>query len=316
MRRAYWTDTTRIEAGAPSPVRGRELPVTVYYPTDAAVSEALPPYYRDSEAFVGVLPPEVYARVRALRLPVVADAPVGTSRPWPLLVFIHGWKERSDAYSLLLMELASRGRIVVGIDQPYQGRVVLSGGAVTEAREDHFADPMEMISFYGADVSAVLERTLAHPDFGPAIDRGRITAVGHSNGALAALTAVRDDDRITDVVSLNGWDAVFDDVFSPRVPTLLLRANSDAAPSPEFLARHPDFLDVASPEMSHGTVMDTGWTTPTSASSRDEGIRAIRSVADLLDSYLASPSAVDRVRAIERTVGRAASIRGGPGGHP
>ena len=200
-------------------------------------------------------------------------------------------------------------RIVVAIDQPYQGRVVLADGSVTEAREDQFADPMAMIHYYGADVSVVLGKVLRDPELRPLIDTTHIAIAGHSNGALAALAAERDDPRVTDVVALNAWDGVFERVFAPRRPLLVQRAPGDAAPTDHFLASNPSVVDPELSNSRHESVMDEGWLSATEEREIGAAAETVRLIARLVHAYLTDERPAQRFERLQELAGEHLSLR-------
>ena len=260
--RFWWTDATRAEGAKPDDGDHRELHVQLFYPRARPMGTATPSvYFRDLSAFDGVFEKDVIQGLEQTVVQATVGGHVAPDRErYPVLLFVHGWQAQSDAYTALLTELASHGFIVAAIDQPYQGRVALRDGSVSAASESHFSDPMAMVSYYGADQSFVLTR-LEELDSGTGplsgrIDTSRVLAMGHSNGALSALGAALRDPRLRAVVSIDGWDPAFEQVFRLDPPLMLLRTGGAVPVGAEYLEQSSNVTEVSLVDTEHLSASD------------------------------------------------------------
>ncbi|MET9210732.1 MULTISPECIES: alpha/beta hydrolase family protein [unclassified Nocardia] len=145
-----------------------------------------------------------------------ADVPVSPARErWPVVLFSPGYGAPRAFYSGLVADLASRGFVVLAIDHPYESAVTeLADGTVATTVENIAADDPDAIRYMTecletrtADLRFVLDQ-LARPEvLGPLEDRvdlGNATAIGHSLGGAAALSALAADPRLTAAANLDG----------------------------------------------------------------------------------------------------------------
>jgi len=143
------------------------------------------------------------------------DAPLkATGRPFPVLIFSHGFGESSLTYSAQLEDLASHGYVVFGIEHPFdayavelaKGRVVLFAKAKWDSARTRpngaVAYQLAQVPLRAADVRFVVDQLArlgalsGGTRFAGALDLGRIGAFGHSLGGIAAASACRFDARI------------------------------------------------------------------------------------------------------------------------
>jgi pimeloyl-ACP methyl ester carboxylesterase len=205
--------------------------VYIWYPADVgrdAVPAPYIPHFAQVENAVGVaslkgdLGP-AYDPIKSgrLRSHSVENARCHPSqRPYPVLVFSHGFGESSLTYASLLEDLASHGYIVAAIEHPYDcSSVVFPGGRTVPfakaAWDAAKAKPdgavryqIAQIPTRAADIRFVVDKLggsdgAAMPG---AILRGhldlrRLGVFGHSLGGMAAARACEDDARIGAVMN-------------------------------------------------------------------------------------------------------------------
>ena len=145
-------------------VGGRQLPVAMWYPARPDAAGTAQPYY-------GVLPSV------ALR-----DAPVAEGGPWPVVLFSHAEHSIKEQSAFLVERLARAGYVVLAPD--HLGDTVQEplGGALPGTLRER---PL--------DLRAVLDRLAAHRGSDPEwwvtkLDLAHVAAMGHSLGAVAALS--------------------------------------------------------------------------------------------------------------------------------
>lgn len=105
--------------------------------------------------------------------------PSGPSGAIPTVVFAPGWDNQSAAYDPLLVEIASAGYLVIGVDSP--GTSSYFGG--TPESSDLANNTL--------DLSAALDNVEAG-SLGGRVDRWAVAAAGHSDGGSAVATLALD----------------------------------------------------------------------------------------------------------------------------
>lgn len=218
-------DWRRWDPLAPSRQR-RQLMVQLWYPARARGITKGAPYVEAGVAHVLDrelrVPPGTFEAVRTHAHPgaAVAFAP----RPFPVVLYSHGYGSWRNASTGLVEELVSRGFFVATIDHPYDAEAVeFPNGTIARIRPIHqpnppLANPLsqwdasveERLTVRVADVRFVLD-ALATLDAGgnpdakgvtlPAhlagsLDLSRIAMFGHSLGASTMIEAMREDRRI------------------------------------------------------------------------------------------------------------------------
>ena len=160
-------------------------------------------------------------------------ARLASGGPFPLVVYSHGTFGSADNAMYLVEHLVRRGYIVAAPDYP-----LTSNAAFTKVR---FADISDVVQ-QTRDVKFIIDRLLADPVFGPAIDAAKIGTTGHSLGAVTSYftsfgTQTRDP-RIAATALIAGGDPVESALMSDmgllgtghaavRVPALFLSAEKD-----------------------------------------------------------------------------------------
>jgi predicted dienelactone hydrolase len=138
-------------------VRGRTIPLALWYPTTAGSAE------RD------VVLAEIYP-ARAVR-----DAPIAEGGPRPLVLLSHGSGGGSADLWWLAARLARAGFVAAAIEHP----------------GNRFGDdsPEGVVAVWRRprDASVVLDGLLSDPELGRWIDGGRVGAAGHSSGGYTAI---------------------------------------------------------------------------------------------------------------------------------
>jgi predicted dienelactone hydrolase len=229
-------DSSRTEPFSQSPDARRELAVWVWYPAEAAKASRRAEYVPHLREIAGALGDSlVHAEFGSADSAIasglvlshsIADAPLlKTHRPFPVLIFSHGFGETSVTYSAQLEDLASHGYVVFGIDHPFDawavwlapGRVVPFAGARWDSA---LARPGGAVAYQLAQVPLRaddirfllgqvirLNRGVPGSRFAGALDVGKIGAFGHSLGGIAAASACRRDARIRACLNEDADDA-------------------------------------------------------------------------------------------------------------
>lgn len=206
-------------AGAPAPVRVRVLRL---------VDRSRRAHFRDGTSTARVL-------TTAVRYPT------GGRRPFPLIVFAHGFALLPQDYSALLEVWARAGYLVAAPVFPVENANAPGG----PARSDLLNEPR--------DISFVISRlTAATSPLHGLIDPTRIAVAGQSDGAVAALSVAYDrrflDRRVDAAVVLSGAAAAGFVAPSRGPPLLAVQGTQDPFNAPVTTAayfrlmRRPKFL--------------------------------------------------------------------------
>lgn len=109
---------------------------------------------------------------------IAVNARIASTPPqYPLILLSHGSTSVNMSLGWLGAYLAQRGYIVAAVN--HHGNTTAEGQPLSQG----FLTPWER----AADLSAVLDRLLADPKFGPHIDPLRIGAAGHSAGGATVI---------------------------------------------------------------------------------------------------------------------------------
>ena len=139
----------------------------------------------------------------------------------PLVLFSPGQSTNSAFYTGLLVEMASRGLVVAGIDHTFDAPVEFPDGRVEVPPSD--VDESTLLATRVADARFVLDRL-----------GDRASVVGHSLGSRTAVGAIDQDRRFTAGIAIDGnplGDA------SLRAPFMLLGNQSHRrADDPDWAA--------------------------------------------------------------------------------
>jgi predicted dienelactone hydrolase len=145
---------TFVDAG-----RDRKLVVELWYAPEPGAASAVEP---------------LRAPLRGLR--VARDAKRRPAPPAPLILASHGGFGNRLSLGHLAAPLAVAGYVVASVTHP------------GTSAEDFSADGVARLEQRALDLSHVLDRLLADPEWVPAIDAGRVGVLGHSFGGWAAIS--------------------------------------------------------------------------------------------------------------------------------
>ncbi|WP_280201418.1 alpha/beta hydrolase family protein [Nocardia cyriacigeorgica] len=235
-------DTTIPAPIGPSPVGrvdtvldrdGRPIPVSVWYPTRSSgtapyipASTAVVRAQLAAEAALWLRTPGAAPTMATTVLPVAEGAPLAGDR-LPVVIWSPGMGTPRWLASGLLMDLASRGYVVVAIDHTGESPAVEIRGKVRTGTPPAPGDPAYMrtqLDTRVADARHVLDRLDALPVVGGHLDHSRIAMAGHSYGGQTTVTTMASDPRILTGIVLDGsagWDGVSPAPVLER-PVLLL----------------------------------------------------------------------------------------------
>jgi predicted dienelactone hydrolase len=123
-----WVDTARSEAFVADPRARRELMVQIWYPAQAQATGPRAAYLPDACAVTAAFarfqgrPAFIFRHLKYVMTHAMASAPAASDLPaFPVLLFLEGASGFRQMNTYQVEQLASRGYIVVAIDQPGAG---------------------------------------------------------------------------------------------------------------------------------------------------------------------------------------------------
>jgi len=177
---------------------------------------------------------------------------------YPVVLFSHGLLGLpSDAYLVILEELASHGYIVIGIDHSYFNLItVFPDGSFASSKKltaefekllpgEQNEFQAKAIGIYKTDIKFVLDQ-LATVNQDPAskfyrrLDLEKVCVMGHSAGGTASIELCRNDVRCKAAINLDGW---YDHIIGAepiQQPLLLLFGSKSievVEPTAEYLKK-------------------------------------------------------------------------------
>ena len=245
----HLVDSTRPDPQTRNRFGGRPVTVQLWYPAKpSAAPRARAPYvlernFVDSLIGSGYYDDTLVLRSwSSLRTHAVLDAsPAGGGHP--LVTESHGFGVARVNGTLVAEELASRGYVVAAIDHAHGGMMLLPDGSVSSTNDDSTAwnnasFHATQMNVWADDIGFVVDRMRLGTVAGVAravartADYGRVAAIGHSSGGLAAAEACSRVAVVRACVNMDGGLA--DPAGKPIVdfavagvtkPTLMLRSH-------------------------------------------------------------------------------------------
>lgn len=228
-----WTDTTRRDLYAPSPVTARTVSVWVWYPAAPGAVAASGQYAPGAWSGLSFAGPAAFlegplATVR----PHAVDGPPAARGRFPIIVLEPGMGLAAPEFTALAEGIASEGYIVAGVTPTYSANLtVIDGRAVRSTAGGNPPDlgsqtatALEnadvLLTTWAADATFAAARVRILDRSGPLaghVGVGPITYVGHSFGGAAALQACVDDPQCAGAVDIDGTQ------FGPVVRTGMRR---------------------------------------------------------------------------------------------
>lgn len=225
------------------PATSRPLTVDIWYPVAAGTTGTMARYSFLPTAFVD----------SKLAL---ADAPLATDGPFPLVVYAHGSGGQRYIASYLTEDIASHGYVVLAADHTGDTATDrILGTSVTQDQND-----MNRPADVTAEIDWALAQSAAPGMFlSGAIDPAEIGLVGHSYGGYTVLAdvgghttplgTVVPDPRVKAVVAQAPYTLRLSDaeLASIRVPTMLMVGTLDTTTPPDPDSTRPFALITGRP---------------------------------------------------------------------
>ncbi|HVY90523.1 MAG TPA: dienelactone hydrolase family protein [Hyphomonadaceae bacterium] len=240
-----WIDTSRPEQATDDTSDKRNVVVQAWYPAAANASGPHSIYMDGLKALpdnVEGLPSFLLRSFGGIDTHGITDAPISDDlRKWPVIVFQNGYGASRAFYTGLITQLASRGYVVLAVDNPYEAVVTqLADGSVVYTVEHFLENDPDRTRFMKGrldlrveDIKFVLDQ-IARPDaVGPRLaghlDLDHVAAIGHSAGGAAAALAMDNDDRIKAAVNIDG--TLYGGVSDRKIERPFLLIDSDHSES-------------------------------------------------------------------------------------
>jgi pimeloyl-ACP methyl ester carboxylesterase len=126
-RNFHFIDESRPETFTPDPHDRREVSMQIWYPSNGRTTEATKPYLESAKeadrAIAGFfsIPRYLNTHLGLVKTHSFRDAPLTEgSKPFPVIIFNHGFSAVSINYTTLVEELASHGYIVIGVGHAFE----------------------------------------------------------------------------------------------------------------------------------------------------------------------------------------------------
>ena len=153
------------------------------------------------------------------------NIPNNASKKFPILFFLHGFGMSRYSYITIIEDLVSQGIVVISLDSPHSGLMILSNGEVINTLYD--GKPVGKCESMAKDVSFVYDWIKNSKDeklnkLIPFIDFSKAGVVGHSLGGAAALETCRIDNRFSACIDLDGDPFGKVEEVGLNKPTLIL----------------------------------------------------------------------------------------------
>ena len=220
-----FTDSARKELYS-GKVEPRRFMVQVWYPAEDTSTARHAPWMSDAKIYTRALSnylelPSFFLNHLTLSIsPAYLDVPlVKTSKPYPVILFSHGWNGFSAQNTRQAVELASRGYVVIGMQHTY-GAVVTVFPDGTVALNNPKALPRDpddpnyevvarkLVDQWSGDMAFVLDQFQGFDEeadnlFFQKLDMERIGVYGHSTGGGAAIQFCGVDSRCKAVLGMD-----------------------------------------------------------------------------------------------------------------
>ena len=211
------TDASRKElySGRDEP---RRFMVQVWYPAEPGRGDVHAPWVNGSNVFAPAiaktlgLPQYFLDHLALAKSPAFQNArlaPTGTSHP--IIVFSHGWSGFSAQSTAQMVELASHGYVVIGMQHTYGAVVtIFPDGTVAPENPDALPEDMpepgytdtarKLVDQWSGDIAFALDyfaeqNSDPSSPFHAALDLNRVGVFGHSTGGGAAIQFCGSDPR-------------------------------------------------------------------------------------------------------------------------
>ncbi|MFN8411857.1 MAG: dienelactone hydrolase family protein [Anaerolineales bacterium] len=219
------TDTSRKELYSGKD-ESRRFMIQVWYPAEIKATDVKAPWMTNAQIFAPAIasfikmPPYFLDHLALVDIPAYKNAQLAnTDKPFPIILFSHGWKGFNAQNTGQALELASHGYVVIAVQHTYgaittvfpDGTIAPNNPTALPAQDN---DPnyeeiaRKLVNQWAGDMSFVLDQ-LNSPEseagsfFKSHLDFSRIGVYGHSTGGGAAIQFCGTDPRCKAVLGMD-----------------------------------------------------------------------------------------------------------------
>jgi predicted dienelactone hydrolase len=204
----------------------RRFMIQVWYPAEIKSTDVKAPWMSNAKIYAPAIadfikkPPYFLDHLVLVNIPAYKNAQMAnTEKPFPVILFSHGWKGFNAQNTGQALELASRGYIVIAPQHTYGAiTTVFPDGTVApnnpnalpanDNAQNYEVTARKLVNQWAGDLSFVLNqledsKSETGAFFNPHVDFSRIGVYGHSTGGGAAIQFCGIDSRCKAVLGMD-----------------------------------------------------------------------------------------------------------------
>ena len=212
------TDNSRREIYSSNPTIPRRFMIQVWYPASPRPDNKTAPWMPNASIYAPAissmlkLPTFFLDHLELVTTPAFQDSPVAKSNtPYPVIVFSHGWKGFRAQNTVQMLELASHGYVVIGMEHTYgavatvfpDGTIAPNNpAALPDGLPDDVYFPIArlLVDQWSHDIGYALDfmtqqNADAQSPFFNTLDMNDVGIMGHSTGGGATIQFCGTDPR-------------------------------------------------------------------------------------------------------------------------
>lgn len=214
------TDNSRREIYSSNPTLPRRFLIQVWYPASPRPDDKTAPWMPNASIYAPAisnllkLPPFFLNHLELVTTPAFQDAPLKQSETaYPVIIFSHGWKGFRAQNTVQMLDLASHGYVVIGMEHTYgsavtvfpDGTVALNNPAAlpnSDGLPDDVYFPIArlLVNQWSGDISYALDfmsqqNADSKSPFYNLLDLNKVGVFGHSTGGGATIQFCGTDPR-------------------------------------------------------------------------------------------------------------------------
>lgn len=212
------TDNSRREIYSSNPTIPRRFMIQVWYPASPRPDDKTAPWMPNASIYAPAiadllkLPHFFLNHLELVTTPAFQDSPIAKSNTlYPVIVFSHGWKGFRAQNTVQMLELASHGYVVIGMEHTYgavttvfpDGTIAPNNpAALPDGLPDDVYFPIArlLVDQWSHDIGYALDfmtqqNADAQSPFFNALDMNKVGVMGHSTGGGATIQFCGTDPR-------------------------------------------------------------------------------------------------------------------------
>lgn len=202
----------------------RRFMIQIWYPAAPRPEDVRAPWVEHADIFAKAnarflkFPEFFLDHLTLSESPAFQDAPLAASdQPYPIVIYSHGWNGFAAVSTSQMVELASQGYVVVGLQHTYGAMItIFPDGRIAPNNPDALPEALPepeyteaarlLVNQWAGDISFALDYLTAQnadasSPFHAALDLTRVGAFGHSTGGGAVIEFCGTDARCTAVLT-------------------------------------------------------------------------------------------------------------------